>query len=190
MSTYIKAGIMTLAAIFLAFAFKSVGLSALGIDTETNTLDEYSDMMLEARGLFLEQNEDFLNLSMAIHGMDGLRLRRLSDATAVAWLDGEFVPLEEAFAMLDAENPAQLAETVDRLFAGSSVSVENSDGEELTSGLTQVLNICVFEGEILFFTQYHELGCVGITYSPSGNASGYDSIELVEEWRIFYIMTE
>lgn len=190
MSTYIKAGIMTLAAVFLAFAFKSVGTSALGLDTETNTLDKYGDMMLEARGLFLEQSEDFLDLAMAIHDMDGLRLRRCADGTAIAWLNGSFVSMEDAFTELGAEDPQLLAETANRLFAGSDVSAESSGGEELVSGHAQVLNICAADGEILFFTHYHELGCVGVAYSPSGSTGGYDSIELVEEWRIFYQMLE
>lgn len=190
MRTYIKAGIMTLIAVFLAFAFKTVGTGALGMDAETNALDRYSDMMLEARGLFLEQNEDFLELAMAMHGMDGLRLRRCADGTAIAWLDGGFVPVEEAFSELGADRARLMAETADRLFAGSDVSVQSSGGDELVSGHAQVINVCAADGEVLFFTHYHELGCVGVAYSPGGSTGGYDSIELVEEWRIFYLMTE
>ena len=190
MSTYIKAGIMTLAAIFLAFVFKSVGVNALGLNTETNALDEYGDLMLEARELFIEQNEDFLELSLEIFDMDDLSLRRLADGSSVAWLDGELVPSAEAFERVGAEDPQALAEAADRLFAGLEVSVEDSDGSELVSGHAQVLGVGVKDGEILYFTGLHELGCVGIAYSPGGGVGGYESIELVEEWKIFYEMAE
>lgn len=189
MSTYIRAGIMTLTAVMLAFALKLFGMSALGLDPETNALTDYNDMMLEARELFLEDNADFLDLAMALHGMDGLRLRRCADGSAAAWLNGELMPAEEAFASFGAENAQELAEIADRLFAGMDVVIENSEGEELVSGHAQVINACAQDGEVFFFTDYHELGCIGIAYSPSGKTGGYDSNELVEEWRIFYLMT-
>lgn len=189
MSTYIRAGIMTIAAVLLALALKTTGMSALGLDPETNALTEYNDMMLEARELFIEDNEAFLDLAMALHGMDGLRLRRCADGSAAAWLNGELLSPEAAFAALGAENPEELAALADRLFSGMDVVVEDSEGGELVSGHAQVINACAQDGEVFFFTDYHELGCIGIAYSPSGKTGGYDSNELVEEWRIFYLMT-
>ncbi len=188
MSNYIKAVIMSLAAVFLAYAVKTAGMAALGQDPETNLLNDYSDMMLEARELFLEYDEEIRELAYFIADMDGLRLRRCADSTAIAWTDGQNLPMEEAFAQFGAEDPARLADLANTIFAGAEVSSENSEGEVLVSGFAQVINVSVSDGEVLFFTHYTPTGCVGIASTVDGYAGGYESIELIEEWRIFYEM--
>ena len=45
-------------------------------------------------------------------------------------------------------------------------------------------------GEVLFFTQYHELGCVGIAYAPDGTVYDLSTIDLVEDWKLFYKMDQ
>lgn len=190
MSTYIKAAIMTLAAVFLAFVFKSVGVNALGMNEETNALNAYSDMMLQARELFLEKNEDFLELSMEIFDMHGLCLRRTADGGCVGWAQGSAVSAGELLAQFGAQQPEELAERAGSLFAGQEVLIENSEGEALVSGYAQVLSVYVSDEEIFYLTGLHELGCVGVAYAPDGTAGEYQSIELVEEWKIFYEMAQ
>ncbi len=190
MGTYLRAGIMTLCAVFLAYALKTVGVQALGLDPETNALDAYGDMMLAGRELFQEEDQAFQELTMHILEMDGLRLTRMADGSPCEMTESGPIPAGEAFSRRGAAEPEALEELTRQLFDGAEVLVENSSGEELVTGQAQVLNLSVSGGEVLFFTQYHERGCVGVAYAPDGTVSGMNTIDLVEDWKIFYEMAE
>ena len=188
--TYIKAFVMTLAAVFLAYAFTSVGVTALGLDPETNLLDDYGDLMLEARGLFLERSDDFQTLTQAILGETSLSLVRRADGTSAARLNGELTETRNALETLGFSDAAALTEAADLLCLGAEVNIEGSDGETIVQAPACVYSAAVIGDEVWFITGYHPQGCVGVAYAPDGDVAGYHSIELVEDWRIFYEINE
>ena len=188
MRSYVRAAILTLCAILAAYGIKTAGVNALGLDPESVALDEYGDMMLFARTLFQNESDAFQTLTMELCELDGLSIRRRADGSSCVRVDGDYVPTAEALSRLGAEDPEGLAALADRLFAGSEVEVENSDGDTLVEGYASVLNLSVSGGEVLFTTQYHELGCVGVAYTAGAPLPGYNTIALVEDWVIFYQM--
>lgn len=190
MRTYIKAAIMCLVAVFLAYAATTLTLSYLGKNEESNALDDYSDMMLLAREYFLEYSDDFQSLTAGIMDSGELHIVRASDGAAALEIDGQWLSAEDGFAALGLENAQELAEMAQTLFAGAELTVDGTSGSELVSDETAVQSIYVSEGEVFFFTAFHSRGCVGICYTPSGEAGGFMTIELVEDWQIFYDILE
>ena len=190
MKTIVKAVLGAAIAVFLAFAFTHLLMSLIGLDPETNALDDFGDMMLHSRSLFVERSEQFQSAAAALQEQEGLTLLATSAGKPVSVSSGTAVPAAEVLSQLGIENSAELAEEIEQLFAGAEVSSVNSDGEELTRGFCRVQRISVRDWGVEFYTDFHEQGCVGILYAAEGGTPPYQLVELVEDWQLFYVMQE
>ena len=200
MKTYLKAIGGAALAVVLAWFFLRVAHNALGMDVESNTLDDYADMMLSARELFQVDAEAFQELTAAIQEETSLRLIARRDGTPAAFLGEEMMAPEAAFAALGLSDPAHLAEITETLFAGAEVEVESAtDAEEtLVTRHVRVQAVAVTGQCVQYFTDYHEAGCVGLLYRKvEEEIPGYDLITLVQsegawepDWQLFYQMAE
>lgn len=189
MGTYIRAGIMTICVILLAYMMSAAVSASMGRDAETNLIEEYGDMMVEARELFVTLSEEFQTLTMECMEMDGLSLCRRADGSAAAMVNGEPTEAEAVFNSYNAENPGYLTELADAVCTGADISADDREGEEMVSGHAQVLSIQVLDGSVWFFTHFHENGYVGVCFLSEPSAgTGMDTIELIENWQIFYKM--
>lgn len=199
MKTYIKAAGGVLLAIVLAWCFMRTAHNALGMDEESNTLDDFSDMMLAARELFQVDFTEFQDLTAALQNETELYLIARRDGTPTAFLNGEMMTVAEAYTALGLENVENLTAITETLFTGADVEVEgDGEGEILVSAHVRVQEVVITEQCVQFFTDYHAQGCVGLLYRKvQEQIPGYDLITLLEsdgawepDWQIFYQMEE
>ncbi|MGI5936280.1 MAG: hypothetical protein ACOX7I_05730 [Oscillospiraceae bacterium] len=189
MKTAFTAAGLSLLAVFLAYAFRLTLWNSLGLNPETIVLEEYGDMMLEARGLFMEMSEEFQSLARAAADMEGLHILRRADGRPAAIRGNEAMEPASVFAGPGAEDLDALLENLEAVFRGAEVAVPGDGGEETEAAHAQVLSISVTEDAMEFYTHFHKLGYVGICYKKTPEAGeNRDRIELVEDWQIFYKM--
>lgn len=191
MKSFIQAIVGSIAALALAFAFRYVYTNALGTNESSNMLDEYGTLMLESRGLFLEHSEAVVDLTLAVHGMEGLVLLRGGDGLVYALVDGRAVPAEEAFSGL--EDPEEAARLAGEVFSKTVVTASNDDAEELINSETHFTALFVTPDAVVIQGRAHPRGNVGVLYMKEIELSAgpeLELIELVEEWQLFYVQPE
>jgi len=190
MKTIVKAILSAAAAVLLALAFSRLLFGVLGLDAETNTLEDFGDSMLQARSLFVARSGEFQDVAAALEGQSGLFIRRTAGGRPVLLRAGAVVPAEELLRELGASDSEALAQALQRLYDGAEVSSRNSDGEELTAGHCQVWSVAVSDWGVAFYTDCLPAGFVGVALVKPGQTPPYPLVELVEDWQIFYRMDE
>ncbi len=166
MKTTAKAIITVLAVIAAGILFWSAAHTAMGTDEKTVAYETLQDLMLDTKQGFVD-NFDAIQDAAAMFLDDvGLCVVAARDGTPVMD-DGSFTPVSEA---LPAEKAEALAAVMGEYESGTRVS-----GFEVT------------DKAVLFYCGYYADGVYGIIYEKQlGNTENYDTIELTENWRIFY----
>lgn len=183
--------IATAAAIFIGYAAAIVFASTYGMHEETNAVTEYYDEMASSKEMFVELSDEFQIAAGAIKSMEGYQILRTAGSKAMALdADGNLLTmdefLEKAYSFIDLEEFLEKTELngtedIER-------SIEALFGE--TESGSVVYNIAVTPLSVQFYTSYYETaGCVGILYEFTiGNTVAYETIEIGENWQLFYIM--
>lgn len=189
MKTFLNAAVCTVLAVILALGGRYFIMNVIGLNPEKNTLDEYSDMMLSSRGLFVEYSEQFQLIASQLSGREGLSIIRSGSGKPVTLVDGQPLNLESALDEMGFENSREIMLAAYPLFTGTKINLSDSEGDQLVTSWAKVYSIYVRDGVVEFLTCQHDAGYVGVLYAPGGQVNAdYELIELVEDWQIFYVL--
>lgn len=169
MKTIYKAIIGIVAAVLFGVYFMYAYSVYSGHDRASTVETAYQDIMLEAKHMFLEKSDPIQLATLGlINTADASILRDRDGYPCVKSNEG----LISISSLVDDETEAYIIETM---------------GEYENEGV--VCNIELTSDAILFFTHYDPDGCVGFLYEKElNNTEYYSTIEIVENWKIFYIM--
>lgn len=174
-----RVALAVLLAALAAYGVKTSYVAAMGLDPETELLDDFADMMIEAQDLFGNYASEFIGLG------DGLA----PGLTLVAGRDGTpYCRGADGPERFDAEayglSPGQ-AEFLYELFSGA----EAEPAAEEASAVISVRLLVVNGDYIKFYTHFDDRGCVGIYCDLTGeNPERLDTIEMYENWGVFNAM--
>lgn len=167
MKTTTKAILVVLAVIAAGLIFWRATHDALGTDRKTVAYETMQDLMIGAKTGFLDNFDALQDCAYLLYDDVGLSVVAARDGTPYVDKGDERVPAAEA---LDAQKLAALESVMGDKTAGTRVS-----GVEIT------------DKAVLFYCGYYENGVYGIIYEKDlGNTTEYETIELTENWRIFY----
>ncbi|MBR5114103.1 MAG: hypothetical protein IK101_02295 [Oscillospiraceae bacterium] len=166
MKTTTKAILTVLVVIAAGLLFWRGVHVALGTDRKTVAYETMQDLMIDAKTGFLERFDDLQDCAFLL--FDDVGLSVVADREGKPFVDdGELVPAAQA---LSAEKAAALEAVMGEYESGTRVS-----GVEVT------------DKAVLFYCGYYADGVYGIIYEKDlGNTTEYETIELTENWRIFY----
>ena len=166
MKTTTKAILICVAVIAAGLLFWRGTHVALGTDRKTVAYETFQDLMIEAKTGFLERFDDLQDCAFLLY--DDVGLSVVADREGRPYADGE-TP-RPASEVLSAEKTAALEAVMGDYESGTRVS-----GVEVT------------DKAVLFYCGYYADGVYGIIYEKDlGNTTEYETIELTENWRIFY----
>jgi hypothetical protein len=152
------------AALLVRHAYIAVAASAVG-----GVSSQFEDRLLEARNMFVEKADDIQTLTASLLEGPAISIMRSSDGLPMLTKDGE------AAGELRYEDQ------------GAQKSLEAVFGEYKSGGT--VWNIEVKEDAALFYTYYKDGGCAGFLYEKEpGTTSYYGYFDLLENWKLFYLM--
>jgi len=156
MST-IKLVLATILFIAIGFGIRYGFRVANGLDPMSVHEDEMQNILAEAKEMFLEKNEAIQTLTANIYTRDGLTILRTKSG--------------EAFC----------AEKIDALAELADVFGEYEN-------LGTVYNIAVTDTGVYFFTNYSEDGTAGFVWESWTHSAmqHYETVEIVEDWKLFY----
>lgn len=169
MKTLLKLLAMTAVAVALAFGVRYVYTETAAIQVDgTSPTTLFEAALLEAREMFVEKADSIQLLTAALVEEEPMELLRSAEGEALLMgpegAAGPYLPAsEEAAAGLQA------------VF-----------GDYACGG--QLLNICVTEDAVIFYTYYYGGGCAGFLYEKTLGSTAYykEYFELVENWKLFY----
>ena len=166
MKTTTKAIITVIAVIAAGVLFWRAGHIAMGTDKKTVSYETMQELMLQAKQGFVDNFDAIQDAAAILIDDVGLSVVAARDGPPVMD-DGSFRPAAEA---LPAEKAEALAAVMGSYESGTRVS-----GVEVT------------DKAVMFFCGYLDDGVYGILYEKElGNTEAYETIELTENWRLFY----
>lgn len=187
-----QAALAVLLAALAAYALKTSYVAAMGIDPETEMLDDFADMMIEAQDLFGYNTEDFISLGEGV--APGLTL--IAGGNGLPYFESAGGP--EVFDPLAYGMDTGQAEFLYTLFSGVEIETSETEsttgdgGETVETPVTVTVTVRLIvsdENYIKMYTHFDGRGYVGIFYDRGGdNPQKIDSIELFENWSVFNIM--
>jgi hypothetical protein len=158
----------TILAVALGIGFHYSFRVANGIDETSNADDEVQTRMVEAREIFMQKNEDVQHVAQYLYDKPGTRYVCPS---------GGFVESDATFG---------IAELDDGIFTHA---FKNAFGGYNNGG--RIYNIVVTNLGVYFYTSYTQAGVVGFVYETViNNTEDYDTLEIVENWKLFYKMND
>lgn len=167
MKTTFRAALTLIAVIAAGVIFWRGALMAMGTDRKTVAYETFQDMMITAKQGFIEKSDAVQHAAALLLDNVGLDIVTAADGTPMVDEDGK---LTEAGAVLDSEEYAAL----------SAVMGDYESGAKL-------MGVNVTEKAVLFYYGYLENGVYGVIYEKElGNTTEYETIELTENWRLFY----
>jgi hypothetical protein len=167
-TTY-KVILFAVLAVAAAYLVRYSYLSVAATSDSGSTQSLFEDELLAARAMFVEKSDDIQALTAALIDKAPLTLLRSADGSPMLSRDGEAV---SEYVFEDEKTQASL----DSVF-----------GEYENGG--NVLNIEVASDAVLFYTYYNNGGCVGFIYEKEAGATAYyDYFELLENWKLFYVL--
>lgn len=166
MKTTVKAAITILAVIAAGILFWRAAQIGMGTDKKTVAYETFQDLMLEAKNGFLDNFDSIQDATAILYDDVGLSVIASADGTPVLD-DGNFTPVSE---YLPQEKASALASVMGKYDSGTRVS-----GVEVTDKAVQ------------FYCGYLDGGVYGFLYEKDlGNTTEYETIEITENWRLFY----
>lgn len=136
-------------------------------DPESRAIELMQTHMQEAQDLFVEKNIPIQDLALLVWDRSGYRAVKLNTQQS---------PLAKTTA---GEDLAEIPQSVlDAAFESSAAGAS-------------VKNIAVTESGAYFYTSYTDAGVVGFVYeNHPDSVIEYDTMELLENWKIFYKLSE
>ncbi len=167
-SATLKAALSAVLAVAAAFLVRHAYI-AVAASAEGGASSQFEDKLLEARNMFVEKADDIQTLTAALLEGSGFSVMRSSDGLPMLTRNGE------AAGELKLEDEA------------AQKSLKAVFGEYKSGGT--VWNIEVKEDAVLFYTYYKDGGCAGFLYEKEpGTTDYYGYFDLLENWKLFYLM--
>jgi hypothetical protein len=171
MKTTTKAVLTVLVVIAAGLLFWRGVHVAMGTDRKTVAYESMQDLMIEAKTGFLDNFDALQDCAYLLYDDVGLSVVAARDGTPYVDNGDERVPAAEVLS------PEKLA-------ALEAVMGDYESG-------TRVSSVEITEDAVLFCCGYYADGVYGIIYEKDlGNTTGYETIELTENWRIYYRLPE
>lgn len=166
MKTILKTVLAGLLAILLGLLLRQMAIWSAEIRFEENSpTAQIEAELVQARAMFLEKPDDIQLLTAAILDDVGLLLVRGDDGLVYRVAGDEVIPYEA---------PEAAAGALTQAFGSYHCGGEVQD-------------LAVTEDAVLFYTGYTAGGCAGFLYEREANTTSYyETIELVENWQLFY----
>lgn len=171
MKITLKVLLITALVIAAGILFQKAMVIGMGIDDKTVASYTLQEEILAAKRGFVEKAEEIQSAAQILLDKSGLCVLSVRGGDPVVKKDTELVPLSQT---LSAQDEASIKEVMSEYQAGCTVT-----------------NISVTDEGIIFYFGYYGDGVYGILYEKEpGSTKTYSTIELMENWKIFYRLPE